>query len=73
MFLVGCEQKQQVITKTEVVKVQVPKNFFVLRNIDINRTISTQKDVANLLLDVYQAYEECNTNLKAIKRWSYEQ
>jgi len=73
MFLVGCEQKQQVITKTEVVRMQVPKNFFVIRNIDINRTVSTQKDVANLLLDVFQAYEECNTNLKAIKRWGYEQ
>ena len=69
MSLSGCKAKNEMI-KAEVIKVKVPDNFFYLKEIEANRSITSQKDIANLMLDLYGGYEECRSNLNAIKKWS---
>ena len=69
MLLTGCTRK---VDNIEVVKVSVPTNFFQLKEIELNRSFNSQKDIAEFILDLYESYEECRVNLDSIKKWNKE-
>ena len=67
IFLVGCSNKPEIITKVKIEYITIPENYFHLSQIDLNRSIITNKDASLFMLDLYEAYEECVINLEAIK------
>lgn len=67
IFLVGCSNKPEIITKVKIERITIPDNYFHLSPIDLNRSIKTNKDASLFMLDLYGAYEECVIHLDSIK------
>lgn len=65
LCLNGCERKIMIKNKIPSALLQIPK-------IDTNRTITQDKEVGLLMLDLFEAYEKCALNLKSIKRLNDE-
>lgn len=67
LFLVGCSNKE-IVTQVEIKYVTIPKPYFKLKQIDTNRSIITDVDVSEFMLDLYRGYNECRINLQAIEK-----
>ncbi|WP_338438957.1 hypothetical protein CVIC9261_06125 [Campylobacter vicugnae] len=58
LFLVGCSSKE-IVTQVEIRYVTIPKPYFKLKQIDTNRSIITDVDVSEFMLELYRGYNEC--------------
>lgn len=58
--------------KETVIKNKIPSALLQIPKIDTNRTITQDKEVGLLMLDLFEAYEKCALNLKSIKRLNDE-
>lgn len=55
-----------------MIKNKIPAALLQIPRIDTNRTITQDKEVGLLMLDLFEAYEKCALNLKSIKRLNDE-
>ncbi|WP_297963711.1 hypothetical protein [uncultured Campylobacter sp.] len=46
----------------------VPQYLLAVPRVDTNRTIASQADAAELMLDLYEAYAKCAINLESIRK-----
>lgn len=72
ILLTGCTLKSdpevKYITQVQEVKLNIPKELLECQDIKVDSNkITKQSDVANLLVDLDEAYNDCKEKLKSIK------
>ena len=70
IFLTGCNSKKE-IDYQKCYYTEIPSYLFELPKIN-KREVTTQTDTAIFMLDIFENYKKCISNLNSIKKIEYE-